>query len=214
MELVALNCNNCGAKLKVGETAKFVTCKHCDTQLAIKHEGDASYTELVDAAARLEERSRELEGRAEELAERSEEIAGQHDVLVVQNDLDRLDREWEKEREGHLLQSKSGHKYEPTRAAATGLFMVAPVFLVIGALSYSRLSSTVMLIGGLAVTAIAALGASNMLAKARAFEAAKGRYNARREELEEQLAEARAAAPSPRKRSRRRRAADDAGAED
>ena len=88
MELIPLNCNNCGSKLKVGEDTKFVTCKQCDAQLAVRHEDGATFTDVLDAAARVEASAAAIE-------EHVEKLGADNEKLFLQGEVERLDREWE-----------------------------------------------------------------------------------------------------------------------
>jgi len=92
MELIPLSCNNCGSKLKVGEGTKFVTCKHCDAQLAVRHEDGAAFTDVIEAAARVEASAAAIEAHVEKLGSDNER-------LFLQGEIERLDREWEARRE-------------------------------------------------------------------------------------------------------------------
>ncbi len=123
MELIALNCNHCGAKLKVKESAKFVTCKHCETQLAIHHGDGAAYTDVVEAANRVEASARALE-------EHASALGGQNEVLIVQNELERVDREWEARRTGLMRRGKDGAVHAPTKGSAIALGLCAPLLVL------------------------------------------------------------------------------------
>lgn len=184
MELVALNCNECGAKLEVPETAKFVTCNHCDTQLAIKHTNGASFTELAEVASRVEESAKEIE-------ERAEELSGHSELLVLQNDLERLDREWDVERTELMVKGKNGHKHVPSKTQATMLYLIAPVFLFMGIWAYTQSGTWMMLVLSLGVTVVVVFAGMSTTAKAKAFEQARARHEAAREELLGRLGQAR-----------------------
>jgi hypothetical protein len=122
MELIALNCNHCGAKLKVKGTAKFVTCKHCETQLAIHHGDGAAYTDVVEAANRVEASAKVLE-------EHASALGGQNEVIILQNELGRIDREWEARRNGLMRRGKDGSTHVPTKGAAIAIGLCAPLVL-------------------------------------------------------------------------------------
>jgi hypothetical protein len=102
-----LNCNNCGAVLEVPTTARFVTCNRCGAQLAIQRSGGVSYTEASSGSA------------LRDMADRLDEI-------TRQNELARIDREWEIEREQYMRFGRSGARHRPTVAmsVATGVIGV------------------------------------------------------------------------------------------
>lgn len=77
METISVRCNHCGAPLDVGANARFVTCKFCNSQLEVKRSDSAVFTEEI---ARL--------------AGHTEQMAGSLEVIELQNEIERLDREW------------------------------------------------------------------------------------------------------------------------
>lgn len=96
-----LVCNACGAPLEVPESANFVTCNHCGSQLAIRRGESATFTEQLDR-----------------LTETTEELTDRLDELTQQNRLEVLDREWERERESLLIRDTNGRMQVPTTGAA------------------------------------------------------------------------------------------------
>jgi hypothetical protein len=102
-----LNCNNCGAPLDVPTTARFVTCNQCGAQLTIKRSGGVSYTEASTGSA-------------------LGDVADRLDEISRHNELARLDREWETEREQYMRTGRYGQRYRPTVGMSifTGLIAV------------------------------------------------------------------------------------------
>ncbi len=61
MELVAVRCQNCGSSLKLDPEARFVTCKHCASQLEVRHTEGAAFTKVLEEVeGRLEDTEREI----------------------------------------------------------------------------------------------------------------------------------------------------------
>ncbi|HVJ67189.1 MAG TPA: hypothetical protein VM510_04340, partial [Caulifigura sp.] len=75
-------CNHCGGPLRVPESTRFVTCGYCHVQLAIRHDGAAVFTEVL-----------------EELSTRTSNIENQLEAIRVENDLERIEREWEQKKQ-------------------------------------------------------------------------------------------------------------------
>lgn len=48
MDLISLSRNNCGAPREVPESAKYLTCSHCGSRLAVQRTGTAYYTNLME----------------------------------------------------------------------------------------------------------------------------------------------------------------------
>lgn len=77
MEMLSVRCNHCGAPLEVGEETRFVTCQFCHSPLEVKRTDSSVFTEEVAKIAR-----------------NTEQMAGSLGVIELQNDIERLDREW------------------------------------------------------------------------------------------------------------------------
>ena len=111
MPLETIACNNCGAPLEIPAGANFITCNFCHTSLAV-HRGDStSYTEII---AKVDDRTRKMAG---ELAQ-----------LRYNQELERIDREWEAERQTYLSKDKNGNAHEPTTFGAVLIGAIAIIF--------------------------------------------------------------------------------------
>ncbi|QDU73441.1 hypothetical protein Pan97_04120 [Bremerella volcania] len=171
MNLIALNCRNCGAPLQVPDDLKHVTCMHCGTQLAVVHEGGAAYTEKLDA-----------------LAERTEQIEDKLDVLHREQKLAALDRQWDKEQEGFKIRRKDGSSHLPSKTGSivggvigvgVGLFVMT---IGIGTAGGRGPGGFFVLIGFLFM--FVGVGTSLwQLHRAAAYEKAKRRYEHRRQQI-------------------------------
>ncbi len=91
MKLIALNCNHCGAPLEVPETANFVTCSFCETRLAVER------TETTYSTTVLEQLQRKTTSLSREVAH-----------LRLENELERLRREWEERRPSLMVRTQEG----------------------------------------------------------------------------------------------------------
>ncbi len=111
MELTTVSCNSCGAPLQVPAGAKFVTCNHCSCQLAVKHTDSVTFTEQLG-----------------EISERTEQIAEDVAELKYRQELEDLDRQWERERESYMVSDKHGRRHVPSRAGGLIGAVVAVVF--------------------------------------------------------------------------------------
>jgi len=176
LKLISLGCRNCGVPLEVPDGARFVTCMHCGTQLAVRHSGSAAYTEKLDA----------LDRRTETIGQQVDEF--DRDSAVVE-----LDREWKRELEQY------GNPHTDQTAAgciiAFGLLFATPPMLPTVAIlmidngqpaSSRALSALGMMLFALPGLGFAGFG-SYCLMKARrrfaAYRLAKKRYEGRRAEL-------------------------------
>ena len=111
MKLENLTCNSCGAPLRVPESANYVTCNHCSTQLVVRREDNFTFTQQLD---RIEETT-------EKLSERIDELSSQGEMAA-------LDREWQLEREKYMITDKNGRTHIPTEGGAIAGGIVITVF--------------------------------------------------------------------------------------
>jgi hypothetical protein len=99
--LIDLTCNHCGAALQVGNDTRFVTCTYCGSRLEVHHSGGAAYTSLLQS-----------------IDQRTEQIAEDVETIKLQNELERLDREWQMAREASLTRNKDGSMSEPSATSS------------------------------------------------------------------------------------------------
>lgn len=164
MSLEAIACNQCGAPLAVPEAANYVTCNHCGASLAVRRDTSVTYTEVV-----------------EKLAAHTSKLAKEVAELRYQNELARIDREWEIERRQYLVERKNGAPTEPTSESAIIrglLFAVAGI--VVGALMGSNGGGLAALAIGFVVAVAGIVSALQGAQKAADFERARLAYVARR----------------------------------
>ena len=134
----ALICNNCGARLEVAPTTKYVTCARCNSVLEIKRTDSAAFTEALGPAAETIQtdqadspwpHSRQVRTVRKFLAD--EDVA-------LEEELNRVDRDWQAERERYLLTSEFGGKQVPDKRR--GLFAGGVLIALAVALLFMFLS--------------------------------------------------------------------------
>jgi hypothetical protein len=97
MKITKVCCQGCGADLQVDESVRYVTCNYCHARLEVVHDTSVTHTRLM-----------------EQIHESTQRMAGNLGVIELQNDLERLDREWESRKEGFMMSGKHGHRYLPS----------------------------------------------------------------------------------------------------
>lgn len=177
-ELIALSCGHCGAPLSIPGDARFVTCTHCNSRLEVQNTGSAAYTRVL-----------------EQVAERTEALAEQVETLKQQHELERIDREWEMEREKYLIHGKHGRVYEPGEATATAqqVFVVFWCVIVGGMGLVFFLVFPPLALVPFGMIAFALWGMSNNQKKAAEFREASQAYQQRRRAFLERIEAAEAA---------------------
>ena len=180
MRFVDSRCIHCGATLRVAGDATHVCCQYCNSELHVLHDGSRATTELVRAMH---------EGLSQKL-----------DVLRVQNDLERLDREWNMERENYMVTAKNGNRSVPSTmgSAAIGIFMaIAGIAWTVFAVSNGAPGFFAFF--GVVFVAIAVISSIGGFFKASAHDTAEQRYRHSRDRLTRELAQVEQAARSVRK---------------
>jgi hypothetical protein len=119
MKLITLSCNQCGGPLDVPEDAHFATCRFCTAQLAIEHSPTATFTRVLEALSR-----------------QTTDTARGLEVVKLQQELEQLDRAWEKSHPD----AERFVKTDRGTAALGVVFLIAAAFLWIW-LSWQFLAS-------------------------------------------------------------------------
>lgn len=164
MKIEALVCSQCGAPLDVPEEVEFVTCGQCQTALVVRRNATVHFTEKLEAVGQT------TEALADEVAS-----------LRYHEELERIDRQWQRQRESLMLSGQYGQKYKPTRAAAV-LFMVAIVvfFTIFGAGSYAAGAPPMLPSLGIVMGIAGLVYGAILYDRARRYEQAEAAYRRRR----------------------------------
>jgi len=181
MQVDSLNCNHCGAPLSVPATTNYATCKHCGAKLVVRRTDSATYTELTEAIAKP------LDQMADSLGK-----------IAHEQELERIDREWEMERAQYLVEDNKGSREIPRRGTAfLGGLMVAGFGLLWTVMAFSITSGpgfgaygndfgpagnigNCFPLFGILFIAAGVLAAIMSYQKAGAYEQAQQRYQQRR----------------------------------
>jgi len=166
MKLIGLTCQHCSAPLQVPIDARFVTCSHCGTQLAVRKTGSVAYTETLEA----------IDARTERMAE-------QIDDLQRRSQVAELDRQWDLDREQFYVTDKHGHRDLPTKSGSVVSGVILTVFGVIWTVFAANLGGGLFALFGVFFVAFGLWTAFRHYDKATAFERAEASYRRRREEL-------------------------------
>jgi DNA-directed RNA polymerase subunit RPC12/RpoP len=170
METQAISCNHCGAPLQVPSSTRFVTCGHCGSQLRIERSKDAIFTEVL-----------------EDMRATQTEMAADLETLRLQNELERIDREWDRESRRYEIVDNDGRRSTPGTGSSLAAILgggVVVVFLIfwISMASQMGAPSIFPLFGGVALIA-AVFGIFRTLGKSSAYAAAEQKHRQRRNRL-------------------------------
>ena len=171
METLSVRCNHCGAPLQVAENTRFVTCQFCQSSLEVKRTDSSIFTEEVA-----------------KIAENTGRMAESLEVITVQNEIEKLDREWGFEQTNHMVQTRHG----PTPPGNPIFGLAFTIFFAVGCFGMASFSGSFgapgifqMVPTGMGVFALVA-GVMGMV-KGQARDEAQSRYQQRRIELTRQL---------------------------
>lgn len=173
-KLVSLTCNHCGAPLEVPEGTRFLTCSYCSSRLQVEHKGNAWYTSVL-----------------ERIEKQTEAVADDLETIKLQNELERIDREWVMEKDQYMIRGKHGTLREPTSGPAG---ILIGIFVICFGLFWTVMAAAIfppMALFGLIFIGFAIANIATSKRKAKAYDAARARYDARRRELLRELREAR-----------------------
>lgn len=167
MKVTKVCCQGCGADLQIDDTLRFVTCNYCHTRLEVVHDTTVTHTRLLD-----------------KIEKNTGELAGKIKVLELQNDLERLDREWDSRRQTLLVRNKQGHISEPSSAGS----MIGGIFAVVFGIFWIGMASSMGAPGffplfGIVFVGFAIFSMVNGMAKANAYRNHQGTYEIQREQL-------------------------------
>ena len=169
MELLSLACGHCGAPLEVPDGTRYVTCGFCSSKLEVHRSGGAIYTEVLEA-----------------LQKRTAEIADDVEVLKLQNELERIDREWQADREKCVFHGENGSVIEPSAGCGTIVFVIVIGFAIFFTITAGCLFPP-MAFFGLAFIGIAIFGLFSNLKKSNEFNEKKQAYEQRRAEALQEI---------------------------
>ncbi len=165
MKLLALSCANCGAALEVPAKVSHLSCEFCGTRLHVHRSGNAVYTEVLD-----------------DIAKSTSRIEDNTEVIKLQNELERVDREWMLQREHFMVRGKEGHLSVPSKTASIVGAGIMAVFGVIFAMSAPGIGFV-----GILFTLVAVGMGIYGLSKAEQYESQHREYAAKRQQLLSQL---------------------------
>lgn len=164
METVSVTCNHCGAPLDVAEDTRFVTCGFCGSRLEVHRSGGAVYSEVLERVSR-----------------QTEQIAGDVEVIRLQNELERLDREWMMERERYMVRGKHGRTSVPSATGGVIAAVVAAGFGIFWTIIASSMDApSFFVLFGVFFVVVAIVMGAKTVGKAGAYENAHNAYQAER----------------------------------
>ena len=177
MELSTVSCNKCGAVLQVTDSARFVTCRYCGSQLEIKRTDSAVYTEVLD-----------------HIDQRTAEMADDLDAIRRETELERLDREWALRRDSLMIRGKNGSTSRPSVIGGLimmfvvggfGLFWTIMAFAITAGASHAGAPGAVAifpLFGILFILGAVVMGITTM-SKASTYDREEQEYQQRRTQI-------------------------------
>jgi len=175
MELLLVRCNHCGAALDVGGQTRFVTCQFCHSQLEVKRTDSSAFTEVV-----------------QQILQNTVQMAGNLEVIELQNELERLDREWSMNKEQFYTTGEEGQRQRPSSGGSVigGILGIGFLIFWIGSAS-SMGAPPFFPLFGFAMLGIIIFNIVSNLKKSVGLIEAEGTYNSQRAALLRRIESAR-----------------------
>jgi hypothetical protein len=179
MEIQSLKCNHCSADLKVNPQIKFFNCNFCGSSLTIKNSGGTVYTEVIG-----------------EIKANTDNLVMQSNTILLEQELERLDREWLLEREQYMISGKNGSKSLPSQGSVPVLIVVIIIILVmwlvfavnVNSSKFGHKPPVFVYLFPIPVIAILIWNISQQASKGNAHEMAKAKYEDKRRLLLDKIA--------------------------
>lgn len=166
MKVTKVCCQGCGADLQIDESIRYVTCNYCHCRLEVVHDATVTHTRQLDRIERT-----------------TEHLAKKLKVIELQNDVESLDREWDKFRNAVLARDKNGQICEPSGGASilVGILGVGGGIVWIIACASNQSPGVALL--GLVIIGVSILGMRSGSEKAEAYRIQRYRYETARKSL-------------------------------
>ena len=168
MNLESLHCNNCGAMLDVPSSANYIKCNHCDSNLIVRRDASATFTEL-----------------AEQLQKTTANLSAEVDELRKQNQIAELDRSWAIKRDSLMVLGKDGTR-EPSVVGSTFTAVFGVIFGLIWVVITLN-AFPIMAIFGFIFIAAAVVKSAKHIEKANQLKSEKRLYEIRRRQLSQEI---------------------------
>jgi hypothetical protein len=161
-QLISVTCNHCGGPLQVPDATRFVTCSYCGTRLEVHRSGNAVYTEVLAS-----------------IDQRTQAMAQDLEHIKRQNEIERLDREWQMRRSSLMVHNKDGSVSEPS---AVGSIIGSVITAVIGVFVMAAAPGEVKFVGLLFIV-IGVVSGLVQMGKAAQYRDAEESYRRQRDAL-------------------------------
>jgi hypothetical protein len=171
MKVTKVCCQGCGADLQVDESIRFVTCNYCHTRLEIVHDTTVTHTRQLD-----------------KIEKNTGVLANKIQLLELQNDLERLDREWNHHRQSLLIRDKQGRVSEPSpiRSLAAGILAIGFGILWL-VLAISMGAPGIFPLFGIVFVAFAVFNVIRGTTKGKAYQSHQHHYEVQRQQLVQRI---------------------------
>ncbi len=166
MKVTKVCCQGCGADLELDEFIRYVTCNYCNARLEVVHDATVTHTKQLDKIERT-----------------TDDLAKKLQVIELQNDIEHLDREWEKFRDAALTRDEKGQICEPSGGGSIIAVIVGigfGIFWIV--MCVSNQVAGVALVGILFIV-LSIFGMMRGSDKAAIYHVQKDRYEAARTSL-------------------------------
>jgi hypothetical protein len=165
--ITSVTCNHCGAPLPIRPETRFLTCTYCGARLEVHRTGGALYTQVLES---IDQRTQRIEQDVE--------------AIRRQNEVERLDREWQMRREQLMVRGEDGGASIPSAVGGLVGGLIAAAFGIFFAVTASRDGAPAIFpIFGVVFVLVGIGGAIASVGKAAQYRDAEQRYRRQRARL-------------------------------
>jgi len=167
MKVLSVTCNNCGGPLEVPKKVRFVNCGYCSSRLEIRQSGGAVYSEVL-----------------EKIEQNTERIADDLEAIKAQNEIERLDREWQMGMDRYKARNQDGEYSVPNSAGSVIGGVIAIGFGIFWMGMASGIGAPgIFPLFGLVFIGVAFFGMVSGVSKSSAYQRAHDEYQSKRRKL-------------------------------
>lgn len=171
MKATSVHCNHCGAPLEISDSTQFTTCNYCGSRLRIQRTESSVFSEVLD-----------------EIAARSDRIEEDLEAVRLQNEIEKLDREWETRKQDLCERGEHGALLEPTMQLEVQYVLGVIIGIAWMALAHGQGAPFPFVLIGLIGVICTVFRLFTLRSQVAAYNQEKQAYLNRRAQLERELA--------------------------
>ena len=173
MRFIDSRCIKCGANLRVTPDADYVCCQYCNSELQVVRDGSVLTTRVLES-----------------MEEMKDDLGHKLEILRVQNEIERLDREWTLRRNDFMVHGKNGSRIPSSAGSLISGLVAAIVGIIWMVFANSIGAPGPFMLFGVVFIVVALVAAVSGMDKGSRHKSADAQYQERRRSLLSELRQA------------------------